>query len=53
MPSIKHYATGHPLPDFRNFGTMPHIPLRAALGHRRSSGKSSNEPEKAATLENF
>jgi two-component system sensor histidine kinase AlgZ len=28
MPSIKHYATGHPLPDFRNFGVM----LRALLG---------------------
>jgi two-component system sensor histidine kinase AlgZ len=28
MSSIKHYATGHPLPDFRNFGVM----LRILLG---------------------
>jgi two-component system sensor histidine kinase AlgZ len=28
MPSIKHYAHGHPLPDFRNFGVM----LRILLG---------------------
>lgn len=28
MPSMKHYAHGHPLPDFRNFGVM----LRILLG---------------------
>lgn len=28
VASIKHYATGHPLPDFRNFGVM----LRILLG---------------------
>ncbi|GHU36115.1 alginate O-acetyltransferase [Betaproteobacteria bacterium] len=32
MPSIKHYATGHPLPDFRNFGVMLRILLGVNLG---------------------
>jgi two-component system sensor histidine kinase AlgZ len=32
MSSIKHYATGHPLPDFRNFGVMLRILLGVNLG---------------------
>jgi two-component system sensor histidine kinase AlgZ len=32
MPSIKHYATGYLLPDFRNFGVMLRILLGVNLG---------------------
>ncbi|MDR3221660.1 MAG: histidine kinase [Candidatus Accumulibacter sp.] len=32
MPSIKHYATGHPVPDFRNLGVMLRILLGVNLG---------------------
>ncbi|MDR0578275.1 MAG: sensor histidine kinase [Candidatus Accumulibacter sp.] len=32
MASIKHYAAGHPLPDFRNFGVMLRIVLGVNLG---------------------
>ncbi|MDR3299732.1 MAG: histidine kinase [Candidatus Accumulibacter sp.] len=32
MLSIKHYATGHPVPDFRNFGVMLRILLGVNLG---------------------
>jgi two-component system sensor histidine kinase AlgZ len=32
MPSIKHYAASHPLPDFRNFGVMLRILLGVNLG---------------------
>jgi two-component system sensor histidine kinase AlgZ len=46
MSSIKHYAHGHPLPDFRNFGVMLRIllgvnlfVLAAALAQSRGIGE--------------